>query len=192
MGTDLTNVEAAYAQWAGRCFRVAMSVTANRQLAEDAVQEAFCTWWRQRNRHDPTRAPLGPWLVMLTHHRAVDAVRREQRYRKTAFVHANDNAVLSAPEPASEHGIVTAQEQDTVTAAMQTLTPVQRQVLTLAYFAGHTQTQIAALLDIPLGTVKTRCCSGLRRLRAELDQPGFADSPRRQASGEARTTRPVC
>jgi RNA polymerase sigma factor (sigma-70 family) len=164
-----TELEAAYADWAGRCFGLAMVVTANRELAEDAVQEAFCGWWRERDRFDASRSSLGSWLIMLTHRRAVDAVRRERRHKTATSAHAFDRALLRPDELAADVQVELAGRHVGVRRAMSALTPVQRQVLTLAYFGGHTQSQIAALLGIPLGTVKTRSFSALNRLRVELD-----------------------
>ncbi len=169
---ELADFERVYGQWAGRCFGLAMAMTTNRQLAEDAVQEAFYTCWRQRDRFDPSRSPLGSWLVLLTHHRVIDAVRREQRHRTVPVVDVigDPELVDTAPGPAAQ--AESADQRATIRAAMATLSPVQREVLVLAYFGGHTQTQIASMLAIPLGTVKTRSYWALRRMRTELDAPG--------------------
>ncbi len=166
------SVDAAYSLWAGRCFSVAMAVTANRHLAEEAVQDAFCMWWRQQDKYDPTRSPLGSWLILLTHHRAVDAVRRERRQRRVATTHARDRALHPQAEHSVDAQVISADQGVRVRAAMSILTARQREVLMLAYFGGRTQSEIATMLDIPLGTVKTRSHAALRRLRIHLnDRP---------------------
>jgi RNA polymerase sigma-70 factor (ECF subfamily) len=113
----------------------------------------------------------------MVHHKAVDAVRREEAHRRRS-ARAEDDLVLSAPtqttdvEDAAWELIVA----DRVRTALHALPAPQREALTLAYYGGYTQREVAALTDTPLGTVKTRMLAGMRRLKDTLGtgQPGVS------------------
>jgi RNA polymerase sigma factor (sigma-70 family) len=160
-----------YHQHAPRCLYVAMRVTNDHQHAQDAVQEAFLAFSRDRSRFDPARGSIGTWLAMLTHRRAVDVVRRESVRPKVA---AQPTAVdihpgaADDPEERVAASIRSGQLQDVVA----TLDATKRQIIIMAYYLGYTQSQIAAATGTPLGTVKTRNRDALRELRATLGRPG--------------------
>ncbi len=159
------------------CYRLARHVTASDTLAEDAVQEAFLGLWRSPDAYVPGRGSLRSWLLGLTHHKAVDFVRREtaQQRRQTAWAvqrvfdppPGEDPAAAAIDEMRAEH----------VRAAVADLPEPQRQTLALAYFGGYTQREIAELTGVPLGTVKTRTFAAMRRLRSRL--AALTDLPRK-------------
>lgn len=150
------------------CFAVARRILRDEHMAEDAVQDAFLDAWRFLGRCDPTRTTARAWLLMLTHHKAVDRVRAEERRRARAVTDEMlDVLVDDGPGPASA-----AWQQHRATqvrAALHRLPPAQREVLVLCYFGGLTQREVAARTQAPLGTVKTRAFAGLRRLRSEVE-----------------------
>jgi RNA polymerase sigma-70 factor (ECF subfamily) len=138
-------------------------------LAEETVQETFLSVWQNPEGFDPERGSVRAWLMSSVHHRAVDAVRREEAHRRRA------DAAGSEPDPATEDPGDTVvdemglfQERAAVREALGTLPPEQRQVIESMYFGGESQSQIAERLSLPLGTVKSRTLLGMRRLRAAL------------------------
>ena len=151
-----------YDRYGRVAYGVALRVLRDAALAEDAVQEAFVTLWRTAARFVPERARASTWLLTLVHRRAVDAVRREQRRRTEPLKQVPDPATAGADDDA-----LLRFERERVQDALAQLPDAQREALELAYFGGFTQAELADRLGQPLGTIKSRMFSGLRRL-AEL------------------------
>ena len=151
-----------YDRYGRVAYGVALRVLRDAALAEDAVQEAFVTLWRTAARFVPERARASTWLLTLVHRRAVDAVRREQRRRTEPLEQAAHPATAGADDDA-----LLRLERERVQGALAQLPDAQREALELAYFGGFTQAELADRLGQPLGTIKSRMFSGLRRL-AEL------------------------
>ena len=132
------------------------------------MQEAFLGLWRSPGAYRPDRGTVRSWLLGLTHHKAVDSVRRETAQQRRQEAHAAQRALDPPPgdDPAAAawDGIRAAQ----VRAALTELPEVQRHTVALAYFGGYTQPEIAELTGVPLGTVKTRTFTAMRRLRLTL------------------------
>ncbi len=167
-GGDQDALAVLYQRHGPACYRLARQVTASVTLAEDAVQEAFVGLWKAPGSYAGGRGSVRAWLLGLTHHKAVDLVRREIAEQRRQGAQAAQQVVSSPPreDPAS---LAWEQMQAAeVRAALAELPPAQRQALTLAYFGGYTQSQIAELTGAPLGTVKTRMLSAMRRLRLRL------------------------
>lgn len=156
-----------YRRHAPRCLHVAMRVTNDHHHAQDAVQEAFLAFSRDRSRFDPARGTMSGWLAMLTHRRAVDVVRREQVRPKPA---PPPDTVVSHPNAADdpEERVAAAIRSGQVQDVVRTLDATKRQIIVMAYYLGYTQTQIAAATGTPLGTVKTRNRDALREMRTSL------------------------
>jgi len=141
-------------------------------MAEDVVQEAFIAAWEARDRFDPTRSSLRSWLLMVTHRRAVDRIRAEQRHRDgrlalTEQQLLNESGRTSSIDPCD--AVARAEVGEAVRAALLELPVLQRETLMLAHWGGYSQREIALLMCCPLGTVKTRCLAGMRHLRAVLE-----------------------
>jgi RNA polymerase sigma-70 factor (ECF subfamily) len=167
-GTALAEV---YDRFHRAVYSVAFRVTADRHHAEDVVQEVFVALWRKPSSYDPQRASLGTWLTSASHHKSVDLVRREESLRRR-----RDQVALGVEqtlrddvdrdpvdEVAGERWRATR-----VRRAMAELPETQRQALVLAYFGGYTQREVAALTGVPLGTVKTRTLTAMRKLKDVL------------------------
>jgi RNA polymerase sigma-70 factor, ECF subfamily len=159
---DELAVEALYARYSRPLYSLAYQVTGAERFAQDVVQEVFVALWRDASRFDPSRGAVGPWLFSLARHKAIDLVRREANIRKrTADVdlefHESDDDV--------DHETWLNYRKERVRAAIEELTPVQREALELAFFGGLTHVEVSERLDIPLGTAKTRIRSALLRLR---------------------------
>jgi RNA polymerase sigma-70 factor (ECF subfamily) len=149
-------------------YGLALRVTRDEHLAQDVLQEAFADVWAQAGRFDPAASSARAWVVMLTHRRAVDRVRREQSDRDRAARWATTSREREHDGVAEV--VALRAEHRAVRAALDGLTPLQREALELAFLGGLTHTEVAAALDIPLGTAKTRIRDALRSLRAALEE----------------------
>ncbi|HEX2586791.1 MAG TPA: sigma-70 family RNA polymerase sigma factor [Gaiellales bacterium] len=159
-----------YDLYAGPAYSLALRVVRDRDLAADVVQEAFLAIWNQASKFDSSRGQPSTWILTVTHHKAVDTVRREERRRADAIEEARDIPDASLPvEDQAWQGV--AREQ--VRAAMSKLPDPHREVLELAYFAGYTQSQLAERLAVPIGTVKSRTFAAMNALRELLAASGM-------------------
>jgi RNA polymerase sigma-70 factor (ECF subfamily) len=165
--------ERALGELHDRHVRLALSI-AHRLLrdegaAHEVVQDAFVDLWRTASEFDADRASVTTWLVRLVRLRAIDRLRRDGAERRGS---GQATAGMDAAEQVASGEDVAAlvQDADTATrirAALDELPPDQRRIVELAFLAGHTHAELAQLLELPIGTVKTRCFRGLARL-AEL------------------------
>lgn len=161
-------LEALYARYGKACYSLARRILVDEQFAQDCVQEVFLALWRDCSRYDATKGAFSSWLLSMTHHKAVDAVRREETLRKRrATPDALEGAVSDAPSVDDQAWSTLRQER--VREVLKELPDPQREALTLAYFGGYTQREIAGLTDTPLGTVKTRMLAGMQRMKSGLD-----------------------
>ena len=158
-----------YRRYSGAAYGLALRVTAQDTIAQEVVQDAFLALWRAPEAYDPSRGAFRSFFLSLVHHRAVDAVRREQRLRNRTE-RASNLEPLRGEDVAEDvvEGAYLAVRRKEVRSALETLPPEQRQVLELAYFGGYTQVRIAEELQIPVGTVKTRTLAAMRKLRRAL------------------------
>jgi RNA polymerase sigma factor (sigma-70 family) len=174
---DPRAMEQLYDRYSRPAFALARRITGEGGYAEEVVQEVFLALWRDPGKFDATRGVFASWLLAATHHKAVDAVRREEtlrRRRAQAAEEAEWFTTATADSPAVEDAVWSGMRGERVRRALGELPAPQRETLTLAYFGGYTQREIATLTATPLGTVKTRMLAGMRRLRDLLD--GVADS----------------
>jgi RNA polymerase sigma factor (sigma-70 family) len=165
---DQQALEVLYERHGAACYRLARHITVSAALAEDAVQEAFVGLWRSPDSYQRGRGSVRNWLLALTHHKAVDLVRQEAAERRRQEAEAARQVVqgTDGDDPATAvWGEIAAAE---VRAALLALPEEQRQPVTLAFFGGYTHSQIASLTGVPLGTVKTRMFSAMRKLRIRL------------------------
>jgi RNA polymerase sigma-70 factor (ECF subfamily) len=167
---DLGALDQLYEHYGAMAFSIAYRITGDRTAAEDVVQDAFLGAWRNAARYVDTRGTVRTWLLSIVHHRAIDAVRRR---RPTAELPATEAAlpeVLTLPDTWAE--VQQRLDRETVIAALDAISEVQREAIELAYFSGLTQTEIAERTGVPLGTVKGRLRLGLAGLRAALLRTG--------------------
>lgn len=159
-----------FGRYAPTAKALALRVVRQSQLAEEIVQEAFLVVWRHPEGYDGERGSVRSWLMGVVHHRAVDAVRREEAYRRRA-----EDAIPDVLEEQADHAedvvntLGRPQERRAVRDALGDLPSEQREVLTLMYFEGLSQSQVAERTGLPLGTVKSRTLLGMRRMRASLE-----------------------
>ena len=168
-------------RYAGRALALARRIVVDESLAEDVVQEALLAYWRKPSAYDPARGAFGPWLLALVHHKAVDAVRRETAQRRLAAAAGKQALVQPATTPDTADLAVDRSTAGSVRTAVTALPPAQRDAILLAYWGGLTQREIAQHTGAPLGTVKTRMLSGMRRLHGALDTA--VPAPRQTTAG---------
>jgi RNA polymerase sigma factor (sigma-70 family) len=157
-----------YDRFGGIAYGLALRVLRDASLAEDAVQDAFLQIWRSAGTFDPKRAKASTWLLTFVHRRAVDLVRREERRRTEPTPLAPEPEERGADEDAELRS-----RRQIVRDALRRLPPEQREAIELAYYGGLTQSELAARLDQPLGTIKSRMFTGLQRLRVLLVESGY-------------------
>ena len=155
--------EALYDRIAGLVLGTVRRVLRDPAQSEEVAQEVLVDVWRTAARFDPQQARATTWVLTMAHRRAVDRVRSAQASTDRDL----RSALLDRQRPYDEvsDAVETALEREEVRRALETLTDVQREAIHLAYYDGLTQLQVAAALNVPLGTVKTRMRDGLIRLR---------------------------
>jgi RNA polymerase sigma factor (sigma-70 family) len=164
---DADALEALYDRYGKVAYSLARRILTDATLAQDVVQEVFLSLWRNAGRFDAGRGTLATYLLSMTHHRAVDVVRREENLRRWR---TTDEVLQFEPDPRAgvEDEVEAAERREQVRAALAELPPAQREALALAYFGGYTQREVASLVGVPLGTVKTRMAAGMRKLKESL------------------------
>jgi RNA polymerase sigma-70 factor (ECF subfamily) len=170
---DEAAFEALYDRYSRLLYSLLLSVVKHPPEAQDLLQEVFMHIWRQAKNFDADRGNVYSWLVTMTRHRAIDRLRSKGFRERQQELH-DDDSVLMLPDSALSplDSITVMEQRERVRDALDKIPSEQRDALMLAYFQGYTQTEIAALLQIPLGTIKTRMRQGLLKLSALL-QPSL-------------------
>ena len=154
---------------AARVHGTVLGVVRDPAQAEEVTQEVFVEVWRIAPRFDATRGSVAAWITTIAHRRAVDRVRSEQSARERADSDARRG---DAPRDVVAETVAdddqTSFDRARVRRALGRLTEAQRQSIELAYFGGHTYREVALMLGLPEGTIKTRIRDGMIRLRDEL------------------------
>jgi len=162
---DQAAFEAVYDQVAAPVFGTVRSVVRDPSLSEEVTQEVLVEVWRAATRFDPGKGSAMAWIITIAHRRAVDRVRSEQRS-------AERNRRAATAQVAYDDVAETVQDnldRERVRRCLGTLTELQLQAVTLAYYGGYTYREVATLLGVPAGTVNTRMRDGLIRLRDCLE-----------------------
>ena len=155
-----------YDATSSRIFGLALRVVRDPAQAEEVVQEAFLEVWKTSTRFDPERGSALSWLMTICHRKAVDRVRSAEAStrRDTSYSQHNQTIDSDTTSDAAQASM----EAQRVRSALKGLTDAQREAIELAYFGGYTHTEVAGLLDLPVGTAKTRIRDGLIRLRDKM------------------------
>ena len=173
---DAGALEALYDRYGRPAYSLARRILTEETLAQDVVQEVFLSLWRDARRFDAGRGTVATYLLSMTHHRAVDVVRREENLRRWR---TSDEGLELEPDPKArvEDEVEASERRAEVRAALGELPAAQREAVALAYFGGYTQREVAALVGVPLGTVKTRMAAGMRKMRQALQDAGTEELP---------------
>ena len=164
---DVSALEAVYNRYSRPVYSLARRLLRDDETTEEVVQEVFMRLWTRADEFDSARGRLLPWLLTITHHRAIDELRR----RRARGQHDDIDIVLATAEAADgdpAHEAALAETREAVRQALQHLPEAQRRPIELAYFGGLSQAEIATMLDEPLGTIKTRMRLALQKLREFL------------------------
>ncbi|MDH6180050.1 RNA polymerase sigma-70 factor (ECF subfamily) [Microbacteriaceae bacterium SG_E_30_P1] len=155
-----------YDEMAPRVFGLVKRVLIDHAQAEEVTQEVFLEIWQTAARFDPTKGGAATWILTMTHRRAIDRIRASQSSRDRD-VRVGIRDFDPGHDNVSEHVEVSV-EHARVAKALERLTDLQRQAITLSYYGGYSNSEVATMLSVPLGTVKTRIRDGMIRLRDEL------------------------
>jgi RNA polymerase sigma-70 factor (ECF subfamily) len=163
---DETAFADLYDAVSSRLFGLVRRVVRDPAQSEEVTQEVFLEIWRHSARFDPSKGGAMSWMLTIAHRKAVDRVRSAEaaRHRDEGYGASNQDVTHDSTAEA----VVERLDAERVHRALETLTAVQRQALELAYLSGYTHTEVATMLDLPLGTAKTRIRDGLIRLRDTL------------------------
>ena len=155
-----------YDQCSGRVLGLVRRLLKDSAQSEEVTQEIFLEVWQNAKRYDPAKGSATTWILTMSHRRAVDRIRSSQstRDRDTKIglrdMETEYDSVSESVEIRVEH--------ERVGQALLRLTELQRQAVTLAYYGGYSHSEVAEMLKVPIGTVKTRLRDGMIRLRDEL------------------------
>lgn len=161
---DHAAFEQLFSQLSGPVYAMALAVIRDRSQAEEIAQDVFTEIWRTAVRYDPSRGGVITWALTIARRRAIDRVRAVASDSRREQQHAS----IAWPRDLAGDVWQEAAERDELQRGLSTLTEHQRQLVELAYFGGLTHADIAARLDIPIGTVKSRLRTALARLRENL------------------------
>ncbi|MEC5168973.1 sigma-70 family RNA polymerase sigma factor [Glaciihabitans sp. GrIS 2.15] len=165
-GGDQAAFGALYDEVSPRVFGLIRRLLVDHAQSEEVTQEVFLEIWQNASRYEPSKGGASTWILTIAHRRAIDRIRSSQSGRDRDvkigirdYVSDYDN-VADMVETTIEH--------ERVKEAMTQLTELQRQAVSLAYYGGYSHSEVAAMLSVPIGTVKTRLRDGMIRLRDEL------------------------
>jgi RNA polymerase sigma-70 factor (ECF subfamily) len=161
--------EIIYERHANAAFSLAYRMCGSRSQAEDVVQEAFVSIWRSGARYDHKRGSVRTWTLGIVHNRAIDGLRRSVAHDRRRASDEGLEERLAAPER-TDSEVARRDEAREIRAALSELPDEQSRVIELAYYGGFTHTEIARMLDAPIGTIKGRMRLGLEKLRGHLGQ----------------------
>lgn len=165
---DQAALEDLMARWSRPVYSLAIRILRDPELAEEVSQDVFLKVWRHAATFEEQRGAFSSWVLTMTHHGAIDALRRAKA-RGSQVTNTLDNVVsatLPSPRPP-----VTEWQRMKLKEALETLPEKQRQVVEMAYFNGYTREEMARILDEPVGTVKTRLRDAIQRLAKVFQDP---------------------
>jgi RNA polymerase sigma-70 factor (ECF subfamily) len=183
-------------------FAAAVRTGRDRGIAAEVTQETFLTLWDRAELFDPSRGTLSTWLATIARNRTVDHLRAAGRHGRVATfssfgrAEADDHSIadwltasgqpvaMAGSEPGPEAALAGKETRASIEDALASLAPLERSVILLAYDEGLSQSEIAARLGWPIGTVKTRTRRALRHLREWLDRPQAGSHPPATLSGQ--------
>jgi RNA polymerase sigma-70 factor (ECF subfamily) len=155
-----------YDQSSGRVLGLVRRLLKDHAQSEEVTQEIFLEIWQNAKRYDPAKGSATTWILTMAHRRAVDRIRSSQSTRD------RDNRIglrdMETEYDSVSESVEITVEHERVGQALKRLTQLQRQAVTLAYYGGYSHSEVAEMLKVPIGTVKTRLRDGMIRLRDEL------------------------
>jgi len=172
---DLDALAALYDRYSRLAYALAYRILGEGEAAEDVVHDGFISAWRGAATYRRERGNVRGWLLSIVHHRAVDVLRRKTTFRPAPLEAASERASDDDTAEQATRNV----EHQSVREALEALPSAQRRTIELAYFGGYTHVELAALMGVPLGTVKGRMRIGLQKLRRALEvQTSVRGGPR--------------
>ena len=163
-------LEALYARYSSSVYSLAMFMLKQEALAEEVTQDIFLNIWTKASSYKAERGEPKSWIMSVAHHRIVDVIRSRRRTQNVTDPGAYDRLeMLPSSRISTEEEVERRIEREYILDALDALPPEQRQVIMLAYFEGYSQSEMAKILNQPLGTVKTRVRLAMKKLRAALE-----------------------
>ncbi len=193
-----------YDRYASLLYTLTLRIVSTTEEAEDVLQEVFLQVWNKSSSYMRERGTVYSWVVTLTRNKAIDRVRSKRYKQQSKEVKLDEaRSVMGTQTTMNPHQTVVLKEyQEIVTAATKKLSTIEAKILELSYYGGYSQTEIAKMLKIPLGTVKTKMRQGMIKLRqavrftpknsgqTPLATPASpSEAGRAGGSGQGRSTR---
>ena len=168
-----------YDRYGGLVYAAGVRYLGDRTLAEDLVQDVFFSVWRNAASFDPSKAGFSTWIYRIARNRAIDLARRRQRRVRIVTPRMSEEALSEHDEGGDAEEILRTFD---MVGALSEISPVQREVLVLAYFRGLSQREISRHTGTPLGTVKSRTTAALRAVRKRMLAREASNDPRKDTS----------
>ncbi len=168
---DANALAGLYDRYGRLVYSIAFASFRDQSIAEEIVQDVFTQVWKKADTYNASIARVHTWLVSITRHKVIDMLRRERAHPErngVDLLEVSDREDFATTRPEDDAELFWRKEQ--VREALNTLPPNERKPLALAYFKGYSQTEIARILGLPLGTVKTRIRFAMKKLRLYLSQ----------------------
>ena len=164
---DKDALECFYEKYSTQVFSLARYMLKDEAIAEEIAQDVFLAVWQKAGTFKANRGSPKGWLMSITHHRVIDDVRSAKRARASMDRMAQEMASLEKLyQVRTEDEALRSIERQEIAKALESIPEAQRTVILMSYFQGYSQTEIAKILDQPLGTVKTRIRLGMQKLRS--------------------------
>ena len=169
LGGSREALSALYDRFARQVYSLALRMVENQSLAEEITQDVFMTVWSRGATYNSDRGSFPSWLLSIAHNRSIDELRRRRRRAQLPTLNLDDLHAEPAGNPDEVINEVFATlDRQMIMEALNKLPPPQKQVVLMAYFQGLTQSEISEVLEVPLGTVKTRMRLALHKMRGLL------------------------
>ena len=164
-------LEALYGRYSSSVFSLAMYMLKQEALAEEVTQDIFLNIWLKASSYKSDRGEPRAWIMSVAHHKIVDVIRSRRRTLTVTdpSLYETLDLIPSSETPVEEQ-VVRNLERERIMKALSTLPEPQRKVIMLAYFGGYSQSEMAEMLQQPLGTVKTRVRLAMQKLRGVLER----------------------
>ena len=164
-------LESIYERYSSAVYSLARYMLRSEAVAEEATQDVFLNIWLKASSYSSSRGQPKTWIMSVAHHKIIDVIRSRRRAEAVSDPKEYETLdLLPSQQIGTDEAVVRNLEAERVRRALDKLPAAQQEVVTLAYFGGLSQTEIAARLGQPLGTVKTRARLALQKLREELRQ----------------------
>lgn len=165
---DGNALEALYNRYASLVYTLALQITKETPLAQEVVQDVFTKVWVSPNLYDPARGRFSSWLLTITRNIAIDALRKRARKSRFSIVPPLELQQVFHHTPVFAEGLVRKETASAVRSALDSLLPEHQVILKLSYWEGHSLSEVAGILNLPLGTVKSRLHAALKILRKQM------------------------